>query len=303
MSQISSSWQRWRRSIKPAFATLSIAAFGRLPLLWNRSLGAAIGYLIWWSRGKSVAISLANIAKAMPELSPEQQWLLTKRSVIETAKTAVEVASIWMQPYARLQHLVVETKNIQLIQPQPASTNNLLVLVPHLGNWELMGSFLPQHLDITFIYQPSGMEAMDALVGAGRVREGVKLAPSNRQGVAKVLQALREGRCVGILPDQVPERDSGAAIAEFFQQKAWTMTLVHKLIQRTRCRVVMAYVERVSKGFNIIFQQPDAAIYSDDEHTSLNGLNNSVEQCVRNIPEQYQWEYKRFKRTEQLAHS
>ena len=62
----------------------------------------------------------------------------------------------------------------------------------------------------------------------------------------------------------------------------------------------MAYVERVSKGFKIVFQQPDANIYSDKEIDSLNGLNRSVENCVRNIPEQYQWEYKRFKRTTKL---
>ena len=36
-------------------------------------------------------------------------------------------------------------------------------------------------------------------------------------------------------------------------------------------------------------------IYSDDLITSLTGLNKSVEECVTDIPEQYQWEYKRFK--------
>ena len=296
MSQFVHLWHRWRRGIKPAFATASIRSIGQLPLLWNRALGAFIGRCIWWSRGKSVAISLENIAKAMPELTPEQQFELTKHSIIETAKTAVEVASIWMQPYEKLKRYIVAVDNIELIQP----AHKVLILVPHLGNWELMGTFLPQFVDITFIYQPSGIEAMDQLVCEGRAREGVKLAPSNRQGVYKVLQALKEGNSVGILPDQVPERESGAEVAEFFGQKAWTMTLVHKLIQRTQCRVVMGYVQRVPNGFKVIFQPPEESIYSKDELQSLNGLNLSVENCVRAIPEQYQWEYKRFKRLKTL---
>jgi KDO2-lipid IV(A) lauroyltransferase len=277
-----------------------VRSFGRLPLLWNRAVGAVIGYLMWWSRGKSVQVSLENIARALPDLTPEQQFALTKASVIDTAKTVFESPSIWMQPYERLRSLIIEIENLHLIRGEKTPTKNMLVLVPHLGNWELMGSFLPQYLDITFIYQPSGIHTMDALIREGRAREGLKLAPSNRQGVAKVLQALRAGNSVGILPDQVPERDSGAKAAEFFGQKAWTMTLVHKLIQRTQCTVVMGYVQRVPKGFNIIFAKPDPAIYSDSEIESLNGLNRSVEQCVRSIPEQYQWEYKRFKRTEHL---
>jgi KDO2-lipid IV(A) lauroyltransferase len=79
-------------------------------------------------------------------------------------------------------------------------------------------------------------------------------------------------------------------------QPALTMTLVHGLAQRTGCAVCSCYAERVSGGFKIVVMEADAAIYSEDQATSVAGLNESVAACVRRAPTQYQWEYKRFRR-------
>jgi KDO2-lipid IV(A) lauroyltransferase len=49
-------------------------------------------------------------------------------------------------------------------------------------------------------------------------------------------------------------------------------------------------------GFKLVFTEADDAIYADDLQQSLAGLNRSIEAVVRVAPEQYQWEYKRFKR-------
>jgi len=36
---------------------------------------------------------------------------------------------------------------------------------------------------------------------------------------------------------------------------------------------------------------------SKDMTQSLTALNQSVEKCIADVPAQYQWEYKRFRRT------
>jgi KDO2-lipid IV(A) lauroyltransferase len=137
---------------------------------------------------------------------------------------------------------------------------------------------------------------MDALVLSGRSKLDISMAPTNRKGVMQLLKALQQGLIVGILPDQVPEKDAGGGIAPFFGQPALTIGLIHGLIQRTDCRVVSVVAERVAGGFVIKVLDVDPAIYSEDQYTSLAGLNASVESCVRCAPAQYQWEYKRFRR-------
>src|SRR5690625_2274592 len=129
-----------------------------------------------------------------------------------------------------------------------------------------------------------------------RSTDNIDMAPTNRRGVAQLLKALKRGEIVGILPDQVPEPGSGAEVAPFFGQPALTMTLVHNLIQRTGCSVLSVYAERVPGGFKMVVLPADQDIFNEQAASSVAALNRSVEACVRRVPEQYQWEYKRLRR-------
>ena len=43
---------------------------------------------------------------------------------------------------------------------------------------------------------------------------------------------MRNGHLVVLLPDQVPDYQSGGAVAPFFKQDAFTMLLAHRLLQK-----------------------------------------------------------------------
>jgi KDO2-lipid IV(A) lauroyltransferase len=74
------------------------------------------------------------------------------------------------------------------------------------------------------------------------------------------------------------------------------MTLVTNLIQRTGARAVCCYCKRLPGGkYELVFREVDKDLYAADPDTALAGLNKSVERCVRDCPEQYQWQYKRFR--------
>jgi KDO2-lipid IV(A) lauroyltransferase len=49
------------------------------------------------------------------------------------------------------------------------------------------------------------------------------------------------------------------------------------------------------RGYHLHFLPAPAAINSDNVDTSATQLNAMVEQCVRALPTQYQWVYKRFR--------
>lgn len=136
---------------------------------------------------------------------------------------------------------------------------------------------------------------MNDIILRSRQRHGNKLVPANKSGVRALLKALKAREIVVILPDQVPSIESGE-FALFFGEPALTMTLVSKLINRNNSKAVMAYALRQpDNSYQISFRPVDEGIYSSDRATALLALNKSVEQCVRDCPEQYQWEYKRYK--------
>lgn len=131
-----------------------------------------------------------------------------------------------------------------------------------------------------------------------RSRSGSELVATDRRGIARLFSILREGGVVGILPDQTP-RQEGGEFAPFFGIPTITMTLASKLIQKTGATPLVTYAQRLpnGEGFRIVIRETDAGMDSPDLTTSLTALNHAVEQCINNAPEQYQWEYKRFRRT------
>ena len=59
---------------------------------------------------------------------------------------------------------------------------------------------------------------------------------------------------------------------------------------------MIAYCKRLPDGkYEMVFRPMDEGVYDPDCLTSLTALNKSIEGCIMDCPEQYQWEYKRFK--------
>ena len=123
----------------------------------------------------------------------------------------------------------------------------------------------------------------------GRSRTGVSLAEANAGGVRKLMQALKRGQAVGILPDQIPKAGEGEW-ADFFGKPAYTMTLACKLAEKTGATVIMAFGERLAKGAGY-----DIHLTHVESIASARLLNKAIEMQVAKNPSQYLWRYDRYK--------
>jgi KDO2-lipid IV(A) lauroyltransferase len=199
--------------------------------------------------------------------------------------TALEMGKAWLLPVQQTLDLVTEAEGLEELRAAAATGDGVILLAPHLGNWEVFGYYACEGLAANFMYQPPKSPPMDALLRSVRAKSGVKLAPTNRKGVAILLGALQRGELVGVLPDQVPA-DEGGVFAPFFGQSAFTMTLTSRLAQRLP----------QGKGFKAVVKRADSGVFDADLEVSASAINRSVESLVEQAPEQYQWEYKRFRR-------
>jgi len=111
-----------------------------------------------------------------------------------------------------------------------------------------------------------------------------------------LLKHLKAGHTIGILPDQVPDdKNRGSIIAPFFAQPAHTMTLVTQMLKKVQCQIVVVVAVRVKGGFELQITAAPQGLYSEDTQTSVSAMNQTLQALIEKIPEQYQWEYKRFK--------
>ncbi|WP_346838285.1 lysophospholipid acyltransferase family protein [Microbulbifer sp. SAOS-129_SWC] len=281
--------------IKGRLAATALKLVGRLPLHWTRRLGWLVGKIAVLTRGESLRVSRINLAICYPGMDPVEREQLARRSVVQTAITGFEVATIWRQPWNRSEDQIVRVRNQQLLCKEIHEDHGVLVLIPHTGNWEIFGMYLATLGQSTALYAPPKLAALDPIIRGGREMTGVQMVPTNVHGVRALLKALKGGGIVMVLPDQEPDT-RGGDFAPFFGKPALTMTLAHNLLQRTGCRCVFGFGKRVEDGFELVFLPAEQAIYSDETRVSLAALNRGVEACIAEAPDQYQWEYKRFRR-------
>lgn len=268
-----------------------------LPLSALQVIGSGFGRLLWLFNTQSRQVTEVNLGRCLPGLSAQQRRILAKRSLIESSKTLLEVIAIWLSPLAKNKTLVKRVIGRDCLDQALEKKQGVILLAPHLGNWELVGMFGAQLGPFTAMYAPAKMRTMRHIMYAGREQFGCKLAPTNTQGVKALLKALKKGESIGILPDQVPEPEGGL-YAPFFGEPALTMTLIATLAARTGAAVICGYAKRLQDetGFEICLRPAAANIASENLQEAVIALNQSVELCVQDCPEQYQWEYKRFKR-------
>ncbi len=271
-----------------------------LPLVWCWQLAKLIGSIMWLNNGRARRTTEINIQLCYPQLDREQQRQISRQSLVESSKLLTEMAAMWMWPLDRSLALIKRSCGEQLLEQASQSDQGIIILAPHIGNWELLGMYLGRHYQVTNLYQPPTSPILDQLLQSVRTRSGGDLVPTNRSGISALLTTLKKGGMVGILPDQEPEPESGI-FAPFFGVPALTMTLVSNLVKKTGAQVFCAYAKRLEteKGFELVFKPADEAIACTDIEESVKAINRSVESCVVDVPEQYQWEYKRFKKRPQ----
>jgi KDO2-lipid IV(A) lauroyltransferase len=276
-----------------------VSAFFRLlswlPLAWMHRIGWLLGRLFIIIPNRELRNTETNLELCFPELSATQRKRLRDRSLEQSGRTLAEIGAIWFWPPQRVMGLIRSVTGEEHLQRPPEQ--GLIVLSPHLGCWEIAGLYLTRLGETTSLYRPPKKTEFAPLIKQARERSGARLVPTNASGVKQLYRALQSGGITGVLPDQQPDSDKAAVFAPFFGVPALTMLLVNRLIHRTGAKVVFCYAERLTagRGFHIHFLPASDALGDSDPQRAAAALNQGIETCVRLLPEQYQWSYKRFK--------
>lgn len=286
--------------MKSRLLVLLLRFFSLLPLRLARAIGVLLGDICWLMRARMARTTLTNLALCFPELDERARRALARASLRHTFMAVAESGAVWLWPAPRALALIQRVEGLELLRAAHAEGRGVIMLGPHLGNWELTGLYLNTAGcgQNSQLFQAPEDPRFAKLIYEARSRSGSHMVPTDQKGVGVLLQALRKGEVIGILPDQVPP-DSGGEFAPFFGVPALTMTLACRLQQKTGARMLMTFARRELEpkhGFTLVIQEPDGAIYAEDMPTALAGLNHSIEKLMAGVPEQYQWEYKRFKR-------
>lgn len=258
-------------------------------------LAGLLGRLLMLGPNRALNTTVLNLQTCFPELGPKAIRDLARASLQDSLCSLFEMGRAWLWPLPRMNELLKESEGVEAFRRAAEAGKGTILLAPHLGNWEIFGISACYGLPAHFMYLPPRRPALDRLLRQSRARGGLRLAAAGKAGVSKLLRTLNEGELIGILPDQVPAAGSGV-FAPFFGQDTYTMTLACKLAQRSGVRVFCGYARRLpgGAGFRVTMRELD--LRRDSIAESAAAMNRAIEDMVLECPEQYQWEYKRFRR-------
>jgi KDO2-lipid IV(A) lauroyltransferase len=285
-----------RHRLGPPLIRVALRQLARLSLPSIHRLATAAGWVSAALPSRLKDTAQTNLSWCFPAMTAGERRQLLRGTLIETAKTFAETGALWFWDTDRVLALVREVSGEQLVRQALARGQGVILAAPHLGAWELAGLYCSSRFPLTSLYRPPRIAGLDVLMREHRERMGARLVPTTAHGIRALYRALQRAEAIGILPDQDPGREGGV-FAPFFGIATHTMTLVSRLAHKSGAAVLIVYAERLGggAGYHLHFHTAPAGIADSDPMRAAAALNQGIEQCVRTIPQQYLWTYKRFK--------
>ena len=163
------------------------------------NLGGALAYVLG---GKRRRIGVANLTAAMADVMP----LAARRRTIRRVYRHLAWSLVELLRFPRIGrdeiHRFVRVEGRHYVEEALARGRGAILLTAHFGNWELANLYaalVDRPLDV--VVRQQGFPRLNALLDRYRQLHGSRII---RKGTAtpQILEALVEGRLVGILADQ-----------------------------------------------------------------------------------------------------
>lgn len=274
--------------------------FSLLRLVPLSFLGMMARFISYFARLANASIYRSirtNLMLVRPFLSQKERDELAYQALQNQLTSTLDSAKSWVMPPKWSIRQITKIHNEAILQAGLSHPNGMLIIVPHLGTWEMMNAWVSQFGKLTIMYKPVKNLAMNELMLQGRARLDATLVPTDATGVKAIFKTLKSGGFSVLLPDHVPDKNGGE-ITPFFGIPTMTGTLASKLAQKTQCKLIGMSCIKTNNGFEIFcYDLDDKNLYHRDSNIATSALNHAMERMINEHFTHYMWGYRRFKTT------
>jgi KDO2-lipid IV(A) lauroyltransferase len=205
-----------------------------------------------------------------------------------------ELSAVWLRPLNTVTGWVRDVQGLELLDAARMRGKGTLLLVPHLGCWELAAVWSGARGPTTALYRPPRQPWLHDMMKAGRERGETRTVPSDRSGVKGLLSALKRNETAFILPDQVANKGDGVW-ANFFGRPVYLPTLPYRLASATGAATLLLVCERLPRGSGYLIRIEDLGTLPEATEQAAAQVHARIEALIRKRPEQYLWSYRIFR--------
>jgi KDO2-lipid IV(A) lauroyltransferase len=206
----------------------------------------------------------------------------------------LETAIAWWAPDHRLKSLF-KIHGIEYLRKGSREGRGVILCSAHFLSMELAGRFLLLELPFAVVYRSQKNGVLDYVSRRCRTRLYEKLIAHD--DIRGIVNALGENRVVWYTPDVDPGRRRKGVFAPFFGVPAYTPTALARIARLSGAKVVPAFPYRRGDGtgYDVVLGPPLDGFPSNDMVYDATRINEIIERAIRSAPDQYLWQYKRFK--------
>lgn len=232
-----------------------------------------------------------NLALAFPEKSEQERREIAKAMYRHFGYL---VADFLRSPirddeeYSR----TTATEHEEYFDQAVAEGKGILLVTPHLGNWERFGHwFVTKGVPFSAVARDANDNEITKRVTKIRIQQGARVM-SRGNAARDILTRLKTGELIFILPDQ----NADDAFIPFFGHMAGTVLGPAVLHLKTKAPILPACMLRTGPGtYRTVFREPIHAREGEKAEELMTRVNAELEAMIRMAPEQYLWMHDRWR--------
>jgi KDO2-lipid IV(A) lauroyltransferase len=265
---------------------------GYLPLAWVRALGWLLGHVLYVLVASRRKVVLTNLTLCFPAWSLAQRRRCARQSFVYFAQAWLDRGWLWHGSANTTRQRVRLLGALEELEGN-AST---VIFLPHFFGLDAAGVALTQQTLrlYTTIYTNQANPVSDAWILQGRQRFGSMRLFGRADGVKPIVEALRKGQPLILLPDMNfgPE---DSVFVPFYGVPAATVPSLSRFARLGRAKVVPILARMTPQGYEIEVLPAWADVPSGDLVADTALMNTRLQGYIDSMPAQYYWVHKRFK--------
>jgi KDO2-lipid IV(A) lauroyltransferase len=257
-------------------------------------IGKLLGQFLFLLPTQMKQTTKTNLTLCFPELSYAEREALAKKNFISLGIAFIESAKAWWLPEHRLKNLC-QIQGGEHLQAALQKGKGVILIAPHFTCLELVGRLLGQSYTFGVMYRVHKKPFISMLHALFRKKHYNTYIPSHQ--VRKLIRALNDNLPIWYAYDIDAGSKRNSVFAPFFEIETATLTTVSRIVKLTDAVVLPFNYFRSENNLNyeVIISPPLENFPGKNVLEDATRLNNILENAIRQHPEQYVWQYKRFK--------
>ena len=243
-----------------------------------------------------VKISRVNINIAYSSKNKKYRELLVKRSIKQSIRSYYETLYCLSRSQKKLNQSIFKIEN-RFLYSQTNRDFGLILLSVHNRSVDLLLNQITSQEFVTAIFKPIKIKALNEFVRKNRQKNGSNVFETNFTGVKELFSALKKGEVVAMAADQVPAKNMGV-YEDFFGRRVYTTNLIPSLHSKTKAPIVSVAIHSDNLTNQLYIRYGSKSTHKEKPQYNAKIMNEEIEKIINTHPEDYNWEYKRFKKQE-----